>query len=435
MTRRFITTALFLTIFLSCSVVSAESLNFKQVLAAALDNANSLKIAREDIQIGRYRLDESKADYYPQLSLRLGNEYVYAFDDNNGVVSVGDTISTSNESSYKHSLVFGLSYNLFDFGIRKLTVENARRQVEIAGLQEQQSLWEVRRAVLDFYATGLKQQKQLQATKTVLERQNSNYRLLKQLRDAGTVGQEQVGSAALAVAETLSRLDELKLGFTESLGSLTVYTGKNYQPDTDTLSDFAQPDRSIILKNIETLPEVAIYQQQIESKKNELSMVKRSLLPRLTFQGAYRLYGSDQDSFAHSLAEVNSRDVTATIYLEWPLFSGFESRAKMQRIKHEMNRLGYQKQQKVAELQLEQTRIYSAYEAHKHASGKRHEQLALIEQETSTVQRLAAQQLKDRVAFHNRMIELTRQQLEVELRRVDYVVSAVALDIMQEAAL
>jgi len=421
-----------LLFFLCARPAFAETLNFENVLSEALQNSFDIKISQEDIQAGRAFIRETKADYYPQLTVRFGSDYIHAFEEQSKFASGGDVV-IADESNYRHSLITSLSYNLYDFGVRKLTVENARRQVQIARLQEKQAYLDARKDVLERYSSALKLQEQIEATDSVLKRRNTIFRLAKQLRQAGTVGRELLGTAALNLAETLNQLDELKVRFQNVLVSLTFYTRKNYSADEVKLADLDQPQNLASAVNLDVFPEAQIYQEQIENKKAELSIAKRSMLPKLMLYGSHRMFGSDTDSFAHSLSDLSARDATLSLTFEWSLFSGFSDTAKRARLNHEINSLRYQKEKKKAELQQEVSRVTDTYETYGSIETNRLEQLGQIAEEQNDAVRLADQQITDRISFHRKLIELTEQRLQVELWQVDYATAALSLDFMNKA--
>ena len=419
-------------VFFCVQPVFAEILTIEMVLSEAQKNSFDIKIAQENVQASRAFIGEAQADYFPRLSVRFGNEYVHVFEEDGDIVSVGDAIIANNASGYKHSLIAGLSYNLFDFGVRQLTVQNAKRQEMIAGQLGRQSLWDVHKEILERYSSALKLQKQIRAMETIFKRQNAIFRLIRQLQQAGTVGREQVGTAALDLAETLRQRDDLKVRYQDALGSLSFYTQQTYLGEMIELGDLVQPDEVNPQINLDFFPEVLVYQQQIENKKAELSIVKRSMLPKLTLSGAYRMFGSDDDTFGDSFSSMSSRDASVTVYLEWPVFAGFESLAKKKRLQHELASLGYQKLKKKAELQQEFSSIVNNYETYTMVQENRQQQLVQIDREQSDAQRLSEQQITDQISFHNKMIQLIRQRLQVEIWQVDYATTALALDFMNK---
>lgn len=422
--------------FLVCFFASpafSELLTLDMLLSEAQKNSFDVNIAREDVQASQAFVEEVKGDNYPQVSLRFGSEYVHAFEEDSDVVSVGDAIIANDTSGYKHSLIAGLSYNLFDFGVRRLSVENARRQVQIAGLLEKQSFWDLRKEILDRYSAALKLHKQILAFESILERQSQIFRLSLWLREAGTVGREQIGTAALTLAETLNQLDDLRVDYQNALGGLSFYTQQTYLAENIQLADLARLAEVSTRIDLDLSPEVRIFQHQIANKQSELSMVKRSALPKLTLYGSYRMFGSDADSFAYSMTDLSSRDASVTVYLEWPLFDGFANRAKKARLRHEIASLRYQKQKKKAELQQEYSSIVVGYEIYSSVQEDRRQQLEQIVREQDDAEQLAEQQITDQISFHQKMIQLTRQRLEVDLWQVEYAASTLALDFTQRA--
>lgn len=422
--------ALSLVLCLLCGQpVFAEVLSFENVISEALQNSFDIKISQEDIQASRAFVREAKSAYYPELSIRFGNDYIHSFIEQNQVTSSGDVVF-ANQSTYRHSLITSLSYSLFDFGVRRLTVENARRQVSIASLQEKQAYLDICKEVLSNYARALKLQKKIEATQLILERQNTIFRLARQLRQAGTLGREQIGTAALNLAETLSRQDDMKVQLQNSLDSLAFYTRQSYQAGEVTLTDLSQLHSLETSVNLDISPEVQIYQEQIENKKTELSMVNRSILPKLILSGLHRMYGNNPDSFADSLSDLTARDATVSLAFEWPLFAGFVSQAKKARLRHEINSLRFQKEKKKAELQQEVSSVTNTYETYASVEKNRLKQLGQISEEQNDAERLADQKITDQISFHRKIIELTQQRLDVELWQVDYATSALALDFL-----
>lgn len=425
-------TLLCLAICSSSLPAEAQTLRFETLLATARKKSFDLKIARENVQATRAAVGEARAAYYPQVSLRFGNEYVHVFHENGNVVSVGDAIIADTASGYKHSLIAGFSYDLFDFGVRRLTVETAGRKLQIADLEQQQADLDLCNELLDRYASALKVQKQISVLKSICRRQNKIFRLSKRLRQAGTVGREQLGSVALDLAETLSRLNELKVRYQNALESLTLYTRQAYSSEETRLADLVQPAGVDTEIDLESLPELQMYQRQIENKQAELAQVQRSRLPQLTLYGSYRMFGTDAHSFTRSISGLSARDASVTLYLDWPLFDGFASRAKIVRLEHELAGLRYRKQKKTAELQQKFATLINRYQALPVAVKDQQRQLTEITERQNDSRLLAAQQITDRISFQQKMIQLARQQLEVELQRVDSAASTLALSFMHK---
>jgi outer membrane protein, adhesin transport system len=428
---------LFALLLLICSVSSAaavETLTFQTVLAESLANSFDSRINDENIQSSRAAVLESKADYYPQLTLRFGQEYVHVYDQNSAVASVGDTVYSDYQSKYKHSLSLYAQYNLYDFGRRRLSVQYADQQVTLAELQKDQSRFDNSRKLLELYSQALKLQKQIAGQRNILSGRKRIFELTQQLQKAGKYGQQVVADAAIFLAQTVSKLDQLQIDFQATLDSLSFYTRQTYIADTISLADFALvdgPDDGDI--SVFQLPEIKILQQQVERKETELAIAKRELLPRLTLQGSYGMYGSDDNSYSDSLEHMRKRDAGVTLALVMPLFDGFAVSAKKQRLQHEIARLKLEKEKALANLDNIINAARRSFDSLQSRKNERSLQKRRIDQQIDDYDRLSEQQLTDQVTLVQKSIELEQHHLDNDLQEVDSAAAAILLTFLQEA--
>lgn len=405
--------------------VFAETLNFKALSQKAVEYSFDLKIASADIDVARYRLDEARADYYPSLALRFGNEYIHAFGDaGSDVVTLGDSVLAGDESSYKHSLTAYLNYNLYDFGARELKQNNARREIEIAQSRSEQALKEVRIELLARFARGLKLNKQRRTTEDILSKRKQIFRCLQNLNEAGTVGRDRVESAALDLAETMASLEDLEIEYQQALNGIASLTGESYLADSVDLGDLAPPMGEQGSPGVEDYPELRMLEDRISNKKADLSIAKRECLPRFLLSGAYRMYGSDRSSYADSITNMDARDATLTLVVEWPLFSGFRDVAVIKRLGVEVRQLELEKEKRKAELQQDLDDTLAAYHQYVEGGDLRQKHKEQIRQNDATLQRLAQQQTENRVMFLEQDIELARRDLMIDLKQVDLMTAA-----------
>lgn len=171
--KRFIVT-IFFTFFASfASSVSsayADELDFETVRQRALENSFDVKISQTDIKISDTAIQGAKSEYYPKISTYFYSEYTKSLDGNNQTVYIGNEVLYGN-SVFQNSLSVGLSYNLFDFGIRgdKLKIAKSDKVSKIA--QYNKIIRDTEIAVVEAYAKSFilyKQQNLLTQTKTFL---------------------------------------------------------------------------------------------------------------------------------------------------------------------------------------------------------------------------------------------------------------------------
>ena len=119
----------------------AQVLRFEEILQQSIAHSYDLKVRGLEVEIGQQRLNEAKAMYLPNVTLRLTDEYLADLNrDGAGTIAVGDTIISGNESVYQNSLSLYAHYLLYDFGARTLKYQNAERDLQVAGFQADQSL-------------------------------------------------------------------------------------------------------------------------------------------------------------------------------------------------------------------------------------------------------------------------------------------------------
>ncbi|MBN1956654.1 MAG: TolC family protein [Desulfuromonadales bacterium] len=412
----------------------AELLTFDNVLAEGLKNALDLQIGAENLAAAEAAVGEARADYYPQLFLRYGQEYVHVYDEFNAVVSVGDTVYSDSTSKYKSSLYLFSQYNLYDFGRRRLKIDYAEQQVRISSLQIDQGRLEVSRMLLDLYSRGLKLQYRMAVQQAVLDRHNRIYRLADQLRGAGRYGRQDVGDAALALAETLSGLEDLRIEFAAILAEISLYTRREYNPDDVSLSGLELPgDEPRFGEHLEMFPEILILQEQIKRKKTELTLAERTFLPQLTLSGSFGMYGSDDNSYSAALQALSKRDASIYLSINMPLFDGFSARSQKRRLQREIAGLELEKQKTIMELQNEYRKVRMSYQSLLGFEPERDDVKRRIGRQTNDLNRLSHQQMIDQVALERKRIAFARHRLDADLRQIDYVSAALLLKLLNEA--
>ncbi|MCF8051687.1 MAG: TolC family protein [Desulfobacterales bacterium] len=420
-------------VFPGGSAVSGRSLRFQEVLTLAENNAYDLKIARSDVKISRHRLDEVRSLYYPSLDFQLYNEYVYVPEENEqGVVSVGSSVSTTLESTYQHSVVASLNYQLYDFGARGLKYENARREMDIARLNLDRSRVDLRIQVLESYARGLRLWRRHESALRILELRKEIYRSALQLKEAGTVGQRQVQEFALELAEAMGRVDDLEREYQNALNDLAYYTGDPYLAVRTAFTDFPEPDQNEPIPEVARLAEIRVIEAEIDGKRAEVEIAQKEMLPRLVAYGAYRMYGSDPDSFGRSLKEISERDATVAVVAEWNLFSGFRDVSKVRRLKAEVERLTYEKQKRAADLARDIKSSYQAYRLLVDRNEQWQKRRSRIRLSREIDSRLSRQQLLDGIAHLEHEVELVRHQLDLDLKKIDRAVAGLKLAFWRE---
>lgn len=415
--------------------VFAEHVNLDLVLAQAESQAFDLRIADYHLRAVSAQVAEARSDYYPQLSARLGNEYVRVHGAAGNVVSVGDAILADSASGYKHSLTFSAQYTLYDFGRRSLNFQYAEGRRRVAELEREQVLRRVRQQVVEFYGQALKQQKRLEVRRLRQEALVQVYRFSERLQQAGRYGREAVVTAALELATVGTELQDITTEFAAILDSLALYTGRDYSPEATVLAEMAAVTPLDSREyDLEQHPDLLRIRQEIDQKRTELELVKRSRYPQVILTGSHRMFGSDQRRFDDSFSSLSSRDSRIVLMIDVPLFAGFRSFAQAERLRSELISLELQQQKTGAELAAEfrqRERLYRTL-AQQETTGT--EQQRLIDRQQQDLERLTQQQLLDQVIVWRRQAEMSLYELDIEIRRIDLAVQSLLLHYLMEGS-
>ena len=425
----------FFLAFISPCRGQAQDLSFAEIMEQALVNSYDLKIGGLDVEIGEQRLAEARALYLPTLSMNLTNEYLHDLSkDATGTVSVGDTIISGNESTYQHSVALSAQYLLYDFGARPLKYRNVQRNVVLAQHAKAQRLIDLKIEVLSLYGTGLQLHKKIEIWSALLSQRKEVYQFTQRLVEAGSKGKLDQGNAAIALAEALQTCEALKQEMAGVLEKLTYYTGKSYQMAEVRFTDFPEKTGAAVVADVSNLPEIKAYDVAIEQKKAEYDIALRLWLPTLTMYSSYRMYGNDPVSFSNSFENLEEKNATIGVILNMNLFNGFSDHAKAGRLQKELLKLQVEKAKKVAEdEQKVRTLAQKNILSEQGLEDWRAYRVALTEQ-GGMGERLAEQQILDRISWLQQKGVQLEKQLALELTGVERCVSALQLQMLAEGA-
>lgn len=400
------------------SSVCGETLSFEDVLEQAVRHSWEVRIARKEIAISRSGLLEARSAYYPSLSLLFYNDYVFALGDGKSVVSVGDQVSANNLSTFQNSLVLGLSWLIYDFGARELRSANAQREVSLAELKAERTLLETRFKTLDSYARCLQLSRQLAMTGEMVMLRKEVFRVLRSLKEAGTVGQVRLDTAALDLAETLARQDQLEENLVRELADLGYLTGREYSRADTVFSDLPPAPMSKDLPEVTELPQVRLVDGEIDKARTQLKTQQREMLPNVSLSANYRMFGADTDRYTRSVGSLSERDATVALVFRWEFFNGFRDVARCGKVKHQIEQLELEKARVISDVKRQITTARQGAELSVPAEERLGERTTYLEQSAENLVRLENAQVLDRVTMLEQGIELLQQRMDVAVTTV-----------------
>ena len=271
-------------LLLSGIQVRAESLSFDDFLSTALNNSYKLKVSKIDTMISKRGIKEARAGYLPTISAFATTERYN--DLTNGraqLTAVGNEIFL-NRSYYQDMAAIGLSYNLFDFGVRKRQLEISKADDRQKEILLQKDTKDLKLDVVELYAKTLSLYKQAKIKQEVLLLQKELLDIDQRLSRAGKISEVDVVEAEIKVTEIKSELDELKNNLAKNLTEVSFYTNQDYNINNIELKDFPNnpQDTPISADNIIKLSAKVnnlIPEESYEIKAYDLEIYKKQKGP------------------------------------------------------------------------------------------------------------------------------------------------------------
>jgi outer membrane protein TolC len=403
---------------------------YQELQTKVLSHSHDLKLADIDIEISQHRVLETRASYYPVINVRYTNEWFEDFTAGTGAVdSVDGTVISSSGSRWKNVTGASLNYNLFDFGIRSGLYANAKRDVEINRLTAKQDEVDLKLQLLELYVEGVKVQERYEVQTVIHQMRRDIFILSKRLHKAGRMDRLEMGEAAIAVAEVVQQLDDLSMQRAEVLFMLSQLSGENYDEKLTTFSPF---DVVMDVDHVDygTLPDIQAYQLAINNKQVESRIASKSYLPRFTFYSNYNFYGSDNADWTQSVSNVRNTSFSCGITLNINLFNGFADQAKARRLQAEAERLKVERDKKMAEHENRYRTLQHHTELYGRSSAQWQQFKGVLDNQASMTERLADEQIVDRVSLLNQQLQLLTKEQQVRMQVIDHHATLLRLQIL-----
>lgn len=340
----------------------AKEVDLGLLLESASQNSLVLKGKAHDIGIESARLESTKSDYYPILSLSYNNEYNRDLDGSlGGVESVGDTVIT-NGTRYQSSLSLNLNYELYHFGATDAKVALGEKEVRVrryGWCEEEQRLHQ---NILEQYATALKSHASIVNQQKIVEIRRKIYDQKSRLFEAGKSSKFELGNEAITIIDLERQIEHSRSQYDDALLMLTELSHVDLNPKEDSLLplhallSFTQEPTAF-----QNTAEGIRLQAQIQQKHDEVVMHDRNRLPSIVMYSNYYMYGSDSDSYEPAIQALQRSSWKVGVGLRWTIFEGFRFDSDMARLKLEQQKLQdeYEERQRMYtyEQQMKQTRI------------------------------------------------------------------------------
>jgi outer membrane protein TolC len=311
-------------------------LTLEGAVRIALETNPSIRIVREDVTAAKAATGETRAAYYPDLGLVAG----YSRWERHAFLPSGLALpGISKTIGPTDDWFAGLraSYMIFDSGRRRAELQAAIARVGVAEEEAARARHDIVLLVHQSYFSLAAAQEVESIARKKLARADDHLRLAVERKEAGAVPPADVVRAQVDVADAGLSLEKAASDIRIAKGNLNASMGLS--PDMpieiDTRPrDIVAPETIRISEALEMAvqgrPEIKAARQAIVAARNRVDSARSAFGLKIRAEGSY---GWRDEIFAP-----RDRDWMAGISLELPLFTGFESKYKVEKARAELAR-------------------------------------------------------------------------------------------------
>ena len=425
---------------------NAEELNFNDFLATALNNSYQVRVSKINTQIAKKGIKEARAGYFPTLSAFATTErYNDLTHGQSQMTAVGSDIFL-NRSYYQDMAAVGLSYNVFDFGIRKKQLQIAKAEDKQKEIVLQKDTKDLKLDAVEIYAQALSLYKQAQIKKETLALQKELLEIQKRLRTAGEVSEIDVVDSEIKVSELKSEVDEINNNLAKKLTEVSYYTQKSYDMSNLQLKDFPEDTSTIpvdadglvkLSAEFNTLipeeaPEVKAYELEIYKKQKEYEIQKKANFPKLRFDTRYNLYGADPSNFFSGVGDIGQRSFSFRLSTSFVLFDGLKNINTIAKSKMEVEKLKIQKEKEIAEQKKKYEQIELDSKNALIQTENNTKTLALVNKNLKMLEKLNTNGVVDKSKCIRKRLDLLDKKLNLEENQIKIFVAQYKLQVLKD---
>ena len=436
----------FFILYLAMLPANAEQLNFNDFLSTALNNSYKVKIAKINKNITQRGVKEARAAYFPTISAFATTER-YNDLTNGGapLTAVGNEIFL-NRDYYQDMAAVGLSYNLFDFGVRKRQLDIAKADNKQKEILLKKNTRDLKLDIVELYAQTLALYKQSQIKNDELNLRDELREINKKLRLAGEISEIDVVDSEIKASETKSELDEIKNRFAKKLTEISFYTNKAYDIKDIELTNFpldvnniptevdpfvklsAQVNNLIVENSVES----KVYDLEILKKQKEYEIQKKYNFPKIRFDTRYNLYGSDTNNFFDGIGDISQRSLSFRLSTSFVLFDGFKNINTVAKSKMEVEKLKVEKEEQLAELRKKYEQVQLDSKNALIQSENNEKTLALVDKNLQMLENLNANGIIEKSACIKKQLELLDKKMKLEQTQINIFVTQYKLQVLSD---
>lgn len=391
-------------------------ITFDEILKKSKKHFYDIKIADFEILIAKQGIRDARSEYFPKITANAGTEYTKNFRDlsSSSVTTVGDSFINPYT---RFQSIFGvtLSYNVFDFGIRRNNLDINKEDVAIKELLVKAQNQDLEMTLIDTYSRLLIAKKQIDINNEILKLETENLNMKERLFNAKELSKTDLNDQKVKVKIVEQKIAELNSIAEESLNWISFYTGEEYDINKISVAEFKKPNFDPMEFNDYTKTVTwQIQEKELKKKELELRIARKNYLPKVNAYSRYYIYGSDHSSYNDMFEDISPSNFTVGGNIIMPVFDGLKTSALVQKTSLELKKQFIERDKAIAEFMTKLSILRSNLLWLENQVETHEELIAELKDKENSMQRLVDKKIAAPLELNTAKIELLEQQIEYE---------------------
>lgn len=426
-------------VLLSVIGIRVEADELRELMGKARAHAYEVQMAGMERGIRGQERRIERSEYYPRINLYAGSEYTHNMREGRmGAVTTVGEMFINPYTRYQTLLGITMSYNVYDFGVRRGRMEMAKRSEEIGEIAEREGLRAVYVKVIEKYSGIVLLKREIEIKEGIVEQIERKLAMKRRLNGAGEISSIEIKEEEIELAGERKELLEMEERMEGECEELSYYIGERYE--VGRLSDEemrAEREKEIEVgeEDYERSEVNQIYGKEIARKEAEIAVLRRSRYPKLVAYGRYYMYGSDRNNYGGSLGDIGLSNYTIGGSLSMPIFDGMRNREEIRKAEMEKRRLEIEREKAVEEYRRRVEGLVRELRYERERIAQSEEQMKCIEERKRMKERLREKSEIDGIAIVEEEIARLERARELIREEVSEYAIRKTLEIMLTPAL
>lgn len=316
-------------------------------IALALQNNSDIKIAASEREKTGWALKQAKAG--KGFSLNLAHS-------DTRYSSPAVEFADGRYSRDKFANTLSASLPVYSGGKLESQIEQAKLGLGIADLTVEATRQQIKQSVTINYFSVLQYQQELQVNRETVDNYTAHLKNVQDKYEIGTVAKLDVLASQVELADAQASLIKAQNNYDLAVASLNDVIGLPLDSELKLKEDLQYAAYSLTLEEcsqyaLVSRPEIAEYQTQVASAKEDIKVAKSGRLPTVDFAVAQSWYDKELPGLENDNWQVS---LTAS----WNIFDSGLTKSQIKQSQHGLNTAAEQLKQKQNAILLEVRQYY-----------------------------------------------------------------------------